>query len=135
MDILLKTLISFEAEIKVERSVLEFNSLIRWNESDSSLRFRDPIIMEYLVAEQIKEELIRLTAASLTKGKNVIQKEILLNQHLLNLRASQNMTIQILCDAVKEEKISIDLLYSIIDLSRQEQKISDSLIPIAEKAR
>ena len=93
-----------------ERSVLESNFLLEWNESDSSLKFRDSLIMEYLVAEQIKEELIHLTAASLTKEKITIQKEILLNQRLLKLRAPQNMTIQILCDAVKEGKISTNLL-------------------------
>ena len=128
-----KSSISLVPENNVERSVLESNSLIEWNENDSRLRFRDSLIMDFLVANQIKEELIHLTAASLTKEKIVIQKEILLNQHLLNLRASNNIAIQILCDAVKEKKISTDLLYNIIDLSRQKQKNSDSSVQMAAK--
>ena len=118
--------ISTALKIKVEHSLLESNSLLECNENNSNLRFHDSLIMEYLVAEQIREELVQLTAASLVKEKLMIQKELLLNQHLLNLRASQNMTIQILCNAVKEKKISTDLLYNIIDLSRQKQKISDA---------
>ena len=121
-----KSSISLTPEINVERSVLESNSLLEWNESNSSLRFRDSLVMKYLVAEQIREELVQLTAASLTKEKIMIQKEILLNQHLLNLRTPQNLTIQILCDAVKKEKISTELLFNIIDLSRQRQKNSES---------
>ena len=84
-----KSSISLAPEINVEHSVLESNSLVEWNENDSRLRFKDSLIMEYLVAEQIKEELIHLTAASLTKEKTTIQKEILLNQHLLK---SQSIT-------------------------------------------
>ena len=98
------------------------------NKSNSSLRFHDPLILEYLVAEQIKEELIRLSIALFKNEKLVIQEELLLNQHLLNLRAPQNMTIRILCDAVKVGEISNELLFNIVNLSRQEQITADSPI-------
>ena len=124
-----KTSISLALEINVERSVLESNSLIEWNENDSRLRFKDSLIMDFLVANQIKEELIYLTAVSLAKEKPTIQKEILLNQRLLNLRAAlQNLNIRIICDAVKDKRIPSDLLLKIIDLSRQVQKSSESLL-------
>ena len=123
-----KISISTASEIKVERSVLELNSLVEGSENDSSLRFYDLLIMEYLIAEQIKEELIRLSEALLAKENTVIHKDILLNQQYLKLRAPQNMTLQILCDSVKDKRISTKLLFNIIDLSRQIQKGSDSLL-------
>ena len=115
---------------KVEHSVLELNFLVEWSKSLSSWKFYDTLVMEYLVAEQIKQELIHLTAAYLTKEKITIQESILLNQHLLKLRSPQNITIRILCVAVEDKRISTDLLYDLIDLSRQKQKNSHSKIQI-----
>ena len=90
--------------------------------------------MEYLVAEQIEEELIGLSASYLTKDKLVIQKEILFNQCLLKLRATpQTMIVRILCDAVEDKEISTEFLYNLIDLSRQNQKNFESFIQIRVK--
>ena len=55
---------------QVKHSVLELNSLLEWNENLAIFRFRHSFVMEFLVAEQIKEELINLAAASPTEGKN-----------------------------------------------------------------
>ena len=122
-------------ESELDFSILELNSLVKWDNNFSTLRFRDSLVMEYLVAEQFKEELAGLSAAYLTKDKSVIQKEILLNQRLLKLRATApTMIVQILCDAVENKEISTDLLYNLVYLSRQNQKISDSPIQMrAEK--
>ena len=108
-------------ESELDPSILELNSLVRWDKNFSTLKFCDSLVMEYLVAEQIKEELISLSAAYLTKDKSVIQKEIFLNQRLLKLRAAApTMIVQILCDAVENKEISTDLLYNLVYLSRQE---------------
>ena len=121
-------------EFKVENSVLGMNSLLKWNENLAIFKFRHALVMEFLVAEQIKEELIHLSGALLKKEKTTIQKDMLLNQHLLKLRAAlNNLTIRIIHDAVKDKQISPDLLYSIIDLSRQKEKNLDLPIQIEEE--
>ena len=44
----------------------------------------------------------------------------------MNFSTPQNLTMNILCDAVKDKKIPTEFLYSIINLSNQKQKISSS---------
>ena len=117
---------SFVPKVELERSVLELNPLIEWDKSLSEFKFRYSLVMEFFVAEKIKQELIRFTAASLTKEPVKIQEDILLNQDLIRFRTRTNLTIQILCDAIKDERISTDFLYDLVGISRQKRMIPSS---------
>ena len=93
-----------------ETLVTESNSLIEWDSNLSTIKFRYPFIMEFLVAEQIKEEIIQQKSTS----PITIQKEILLNQQMVS-----GLTLMFLSDAVNDERISADQLMDLVKLSGQ----------------
>ena len=113
-----------ERDIKDRRPLLESTNLIEWNSDRSKPYFCHPLIQEFLIAKKIEEELIQLEAATST-----IKEEILLNQNILKHGVYSKLIFEVLCDAIRQKKISPTFLLNLIKLSSPKQKEASTSTP------
>ena len=79
--------LSSEADIKALSLLPGLCSLVEWNSSQSQVRFRHPLVMEYFVSKQIEEELHEANIALQNKKGEVHKEMSIFNKLHLNGKA------------------------------------------------
>ena len=98
--------------------LLKLHPLVACDKNQSRLKFSFPLVLEFLLAKSIVEEINGIIPLKQNE-QLIVPKEFLFNQRLLKSNASDAIILFFLRDAIRDQKLAIDQLKNLIYLSLQ----------------
>jgi uncharacterized protein YjbI with pentapeptide repeats len=114
---------NYERNQHNDPSVLKIHPLVKWDNSNYQLRFDHQLLLEFLIAKRIEEEISQIRSSTQDERLK-IKKDLLINQRLLTSEASDLTVAFFLIDAIKDKRLTSSQFINLIHLSREKELVN-----------